>query len=189
MYGEDEARSVMRLFAGRQRGEREAAERLYAAAVTAARQPALYVDYGVPDSLEGRFEMVALHLFALIHRLMHDPGDDPALARLIAETFVNDMDGSLREMGVGDMTVPRRMKSLYGSFAGRLAAYQAALKEGETAMTAAIARNVFPEGSEDARAKELSMHLGVTAEALKRADLAELRRGNVVFPEPLQQGR
>jgi cytochrome b pre-mRNA-processing protein 3 len=178
----------MRLFAGGQRGERKAAEGLYAAAVTAARQPTLYVDYGVPDSLEGRFEMVALHLFALIHRLMHDPGDDPALARLIAETFVNDMDGSLREMGVGDMTVPRRMKALYGSFAGRLAAYEAALKHGEAAVTAAIARNVFPDSPEDARAKELSKYLGATAEALRRAEIGELQHGNVVFPEPSPQG-
>lgn len=174
----------MKLFAGRERARRQAAADLYAAASTAARQPALYTDYGVPDTLDGRFEMVTLHLFALNHRLMHEPADDPELARLVAESFVSDMDGTFREMGVGDMSVPKRMKALYGSFAGRIAAYAAALREGETAVEAAIARNVFPDGAKNERILALAAHLRSAVEALKRADLADLQRGRAGFPPP-----
>ena len=71
-------------------------------AATAARRPALYLDYGVPDTLQGRFEMVALALFPVLNRLMHEPGDDPELARLVSESFVDDMDAAFREMGVSD---------------------------------------------------------------------------------------
>src|SRR5688572_10884910 len=102
----------MILFSSTKRREREAAGRLYAAAVQAARHPALYSGFGVPDTLQGRFEMVALHLFALTDRLMHQPGDDPHLARLVAESFVADMDSTFREMGVSDIAVPKRMKVL-----------------------------------------------------------------------------
>jgi cytochrome b pre-mRNA-processing protein 3 len=184
VYGKDETDLPMKIFPKRGRAERQAAERLYAAAVVAARRPVLYLGYGVPDTLEGRFEMMALHLFALVHRLMHDPGDDPELARLVAESFVSDMDGAFREMGVGDLSVPRRIKALYGSLAGRISAYKNALSGDDAAMAAAIARNVFPDGSEDARALPLALHLKATAEALRKADLAELRRGNAPFPEP-----
>jgi cytochrome b pre-mRNA-processing protein 3 len=183
VYGRDETDYPMRLFPKGRRAKRQAAERLYAAAVAAARRPALYEGYGVPDTLEGRFEMMALHLFALLHRLMHDPGDDPELARRVAESFVSDMDGAFREMGVGDLSVPRRTKALYGSLAGRISAYKNALGN-DAAMAAAIARNVFPDGPEDARALPLALHMKATAEALRKADLAELRRGDARFPEP-----
>jgi cytochrome b pre-mRNA-processing protein 3 len=175
----------MMLFSRGKRREREAAERLYAACVRAARQPGLYRDYRVPDTLQGRFEMMALHLFALLHRLMHQPGDDPALARLISERFVADMDAAFREMGVGDISVPKRMKTLYSSFAGRVSAYEEALKGGESAIVAAVARNVFPDGLQDRRAVSLAQHLASTVEAIRAADLADLRRGEAPFPMPL----
>src|SRR5687767_3153932 len=84
---EREPRTMLRILAER-RHARKAAERIYAASVEAARHPALFRDYGVPDTLQGRFEALSLHLFAVLHRLMHDPGDDPALARLISESLV-----------------------------------------------------------------------------------------------------
>src|SRR5215204_1565328 len=99
VYGSVEADDGMLLFSAQKRRDREAAEALYAACVAAARHPVLYTAYGVPDTLQGRFEMLALHLFAPIQRLMHEPGDDPELARLLAERFVADMDAAFREMG------------------------------------------------------------------------------------------
>ena len=175
------------LFSARRRREREAAGRLYAAAVEAARRPALYTDYGVPDTLQGRFEMIALHLFALTHRLMHEPGDDPELARLVSESFVADMDGAFREMGVSDLAVPRRMKVLYRSFAGRVTAYRAGLGGGEAALGAAVARNVFPDGPDGPGALGLAKHLQNTVAAMRQADIAALRRGEAVFPPAMQE--
>ena len=179
----------MILFSSTKRREREAAGRLYAAAVEAARQPILYTGFGVPDTLQGRFEMVALHLFALIDRLMHEPGDDPELAQLVSEAFVADMDGAFREMGVSDIAVPKRMKVLYRSFAGRVGAYRAGLAEGEAALEAALARNVFPDGPKDRCALDLARHLTATVAAMREADIAVLRRGEAAFPEASPQRR
>ena len=109
-----------------------------------------------PTRLQGRFEMVALNLFPVLHRLMHDPGDDPELAQRVAESFVDDMDAALRDIGVSDTRVPKRMKTLYGSFAGRIAAYGKALGEGDAALGAAIARNVFPDGGDGGHVRALA---------------------------------
>jgi len=172
----------MRSFFSRRRADREPAERIYAAAVQAARNPALFRDYGVPDTLQGRFESVALHLFPVLHRLMHQPGDDPALARSVAESFVAHTDGAFREMGVGDTVVPKRMKGLYGSFAGRIEAYKRALEDGDEALVDAIARNVFPDGGEGQHARALARYLREAEAAMRAVGLPELRAGDLPFP-------
>lgn len=176
----------------RRRADREAAELIYEACRVAARRPALYLAGGVPDTLQGRFEMFAYALFPLLHRLMHEPGDDPALARLISERFVDDMDAMLREMGVSDPGVPKRMKVLYGSFAGRITAYGKALGEGGPALVMATARNVFPDDEPDARSEFLAAYLKDAVTAVRQAELAELRSGRVPFPDigarPAEEG-
>jgi cytochrome b pre-mRNA-processing protein 3 len=173
----------MVLFSARRRGEREAAARIYAACRDAARRPALYLAYGVPDTLQGRFEMVAFALFPVLNRLMHEPGDDPALARLVSESLVEDMDAVFREMGVSDPAVPKRMKALYSSFAGRITAYREALGGGEEALTEAVARNVFPDGPSDEHAAALGAYLKTATQAIAAADIAVIRRGEIPFPE------
>src|SRR6187455_1527040 len=121
--GED----AMVLFSRKQRNEREAAELIYEACRAAARRRVLYLEGGVPDTLQGRFEMLALMLFPVLNRLMHEPGGDPELARLVSEVFVEDMDAVFREMGVSDPVVPKRMHTLYRSFGGRITAYRSAI--------------------------------------------------------------
>jgi cytochrome b pre-mRNA-processing protein 3 len=182
VYGGDKAVTAMVLFSRKQRGEREAAERIYAACRDAARRPALFLAYGVPDTFQGRFEMMALSLFPVLNRLMHEPGDDPELARLVSESFVEDMDGVFREIGVGDPTVPKRMKTLYGSFAGRVTAYRNALAD-DAALADAIARNVFPGAPADDRAATLAGYLKAATLAVSAADLNVLRQGKIPFPE------
>jgi cytochrome b pre-mRNA-processing protein 3 len=168
-------------FSARRRRERDTAGRIYAACLTAARRPELYLSYGVPDTLQGRFEMVALALSPVLNRLMHEPGDDPGLARLISECFVDDMDGAFREMGTSDAAVPKRMKTLYSSFAGRITAYREAGGD-EVALTAALGRNVFPDAPEDERAQALAKYLGAATAAITAADLSDIRRGEIPFP-------
>jgi cytochrome b pre-mRNA-processing protein 3 len=179
----------MRWFSETRRREREAAERIYAASVAAARRPELFLALGVPDTLQGRFEMVALHLFPVLHRLMHDPGDDPELARLVSERFVADMDAGFREMGVGDLSVPKRMNALYRSFAGRITAYKRGIEDGDEALLDAVARNIFPDGADDAHALALKVHLVAAVGAVRAADLDAVRRGDLPFPEPPLLGR
>ena len=170
-------------FLSRGRREKEVAERLYAACLAAARRPSLFNEFGVPDTLQGRFEVLTLHLFPVLHRLMHAPGDDPRLARDLSEAFVNDMDDAFRELGVSDVRVPRRMKALYRSFAGRIAAYKDGLESSDEALAAAIDRNVFSDsGESEGRALALAAYLRQAVEAVRGADLEAIRRGYVPFP-------
>lgn len=127
---------------------------LYGAAVAAARAPAYYAGGGVPDTTAGRFELISLHVAVLIRRLRRF-GDKPAqeLAQSIFDAMFSDMDVTLREMGVGDLGVGKRVKFLWEGFHGRAQAYAAALDAGDMAgLEAALARNVWaghppPEGA------------------------------------------
>jgi len=176
----------MLLFSAKRRGERNVAQRIYAACLTAARRPELYLSYGVPDTMQGRFEMVAFSLFPVLNRLMHEPGGDPDLARLVSESFVDDMDATFREMGLSDTAVSKRMKTLYSSFAGRMTAYRQAIGD-ERALAGAVARNAFPDESEDERAEALAEYLTDATAAVAAADISVLRRGEIPFP-PLGSG-
>jgi cytochrome b pre-mRNA-processing protein 3 len=173
-------------FARRRRNEREAADRIYTACLAASRRPVFYASLGVPDTLEGRFEMIAIALFPVLNRLMNDPGDDPGLARLVSESFVNDMDAAFREMGVSDTGVPKRMKALYRSFAGRIAAYGEALRATDEALAAAVARNVFPDVPNHDSARAIAAYIRTCTKAVGEVDLPTLRGGGVPFP-PLER--
>src|SRR5262245_47098433 len=97
------------------------AQALYVALVEAARRPFLYTDFSIPDTLDGRFDAIVVHLFLLVRRLRQEPGArNLALARHLQEAFIADMDRSLREMGVGDTGVGHRIKKMGGALAGRL---------------------------------------------------------------------
>ncbi len=114
--------------AGRRAGE------LYGSVVTAARQPDFYGVVGVQDTPEGRFELVALHLFLAIESLS-GPGSEDLRQRLI-EVFVTDMDDCMREMGVGDLAVPKKVKRAAAAFYERATAYRRALAGADAAATA-----------------------------------------------------
>lgn len=173
----------MFFFSERRRRERRAAEAIYSAASAASRNPALFGRYGVPDTFEGRMEMVMLHLFPIIHRLLPAHAD-PALARLVSEVFIEDTDAALREMGVGDLTVPKRMKKLYSAFAGRMSAYSGAAASGEEALVEAIRRNVYPADAPEPCVRAMAQYLEGLLATCHSTSLDALREGRVVFPEP-----
>lgn len=117
---------------------------LYNAAVAAARDPFLYTDLKVPDTLDGRFDMIGLHAFLLIQRMKLEPAPGPALAQAVFDAMFSDMDVNLREMGVGDLSVGRKVRVMWEAFHGRAAAYAAALTAGDmAALDAALERNVW----------------------------------------------
>ncbi|MEQ1669374.1 MAG: ubiquinol-cytochrome C chaperone family protein [Hyphomicrobium sp.] len=113
----------------RRPGLKRKAGDLYGMVVAAARQPSFYGAERVPDTPEGRLELVALHLFLVAERVKSLPGDGEALAQHLIEAFVTDMDDCMREMGVGDMTVPKRVKGAAALFYDRSGAYRQALAE------------------------------------------------------------
>ena len=111
---------------GRGRYER-AGFQLYTAAVTAARTPYFYAELGVPDTLDGRFDLVGLYACMVIRRLRLLPPQGPRLAQAVFDAMFSDMDINLRELGVGDMTIAKRVRAMWEAFHGRAVAYEAPL--------------------------------------------------------------
>ena len=101
---------------------------IYGMIVTQAREPLFYRDLGVPDTVNGRFDLLVLHLWMVLRRLKSVEGGRPSQA--LFDRFCDDMDDNLREMGVGDLTVPKQMQAFGEAFYGRIAAYDMALTEG-----------------------------------------------------------
>jgi cytochrome b pre-mRNA-processing protein 3 len=119
-------------------------EALYDLAVRQARDPAFYVRLGVPDRIDARFELYTLHVLLLVLRLRDEgePGMDAAQS--LFDTYVSALDNALRELGVGDISVGKKMRKLGEALYGRMSAYEPALREADTGiMAGALARNVF----------------------------------------------
>jgi len=122
---------------------REAADLAYRRVVEQARQAVFFTDYGVPDTLDGRFELICLHAFLYLHRLK---GDRPRASRFCQSLFDGmfaDFDRSLREMGVGDLSVGAQVKCMARAFYGRILSYEAGLAGDDSVLAAALARNIF----------------------------------------------
>jgi cytochrome b pre-mRNA-processing protein 3 len=153
---------------------------LYGAIVAQARNPALYTHFGVADTVTGRFEMVVLHLTLVLERLAAEGTAEKALSQAIFDLYCADMDRSLRELGFGDLGVPRRMKKMAQAFYGRSAAYrQAAAAGDESLLAAAIARNVFPDNADLAPA--LAAYVLRSARLLAAQPMADLRAARIEF--------
>jgi cytochrome b pre-mRNA-processing protein 3 len=129
--------------AGRRAGE------LYGSVVTAARHPAFYRDMGAPDTPEGRFEWVALHLFLLLEGMKVQNPAEMELAQRTIETFVTDMDDCMREMGVGDMVVGKKVKRAAAAFYERAAAYRTGLAAHGRDLEDSLGDYVFMRGVGD----------------------------------------
>lgn len=159
---------------------------LYRAAAMAARHPAFFDRMAVPDTLDGRFDLIALHAALVIRRVRHE--QDPRakdLAQAVFDAMFADMDLNLREMGVGDLAVGKRVKRMWEAFHGRAAAYEAALDAGDApALAEALARNVWRgEAPEGAPALLAGAAADVSA-ALATQPFAALLAGRARFPEP-----
>jgi len=119
------------------------AETLFGEISAQARNPSLFLAGGAPDTVEGRFEMLALHLFLAVRRLRADAPAHDKLSRAIQELFFQELDSALRELGVGDLSVGRKIRALAEAFYGRADAYDRAISEGSDALADAIARNAL----------------------------------------------
>jgi cytochrome b pre-mRNA-processing protein 3 len=155
---------------------------LYEQIVAAARQPRFYAQWGVPDTPLGRYEMLSLHMFLFLHRARGSDAAFQAVAQELVDNFFTDMDHSLRELGIGDMGVPKRMKKLARMFYGRAQAYGEALEaEDHQALAAAIARNVAPDNPSWTSGEELARYVADAYRSLRRQDDAEILGGRLDF--------
>jgi len=165
---------------------RETIERLYGAIVAQSRREAFYTDFGVPDTLEGRFEMVVLHTVLVCHRLKGGDELERALSQDMFDSFAADMDRTLREMGVGDLSVPKKMKKIGAAFYGRASAYDAGLAaSADEELAAALGRNILElEAAGDPRATALATYVRAAAAALAQTPSATLLSGELALPAP-----
>ncbi len=172
----------MALFGLLKRGRHERTGfELYAAAVSAARDPFFYAGLGVPDTLDGRFDLVGLHASLLIRRLRRLPAPGEAVAQAVFDAMFSDMDTNLREMGVGDMTVARNVRAMWEAFHGRAAAYEAALDDPDpAALDDAVARNVW-RGEGAPNAPRLAGIARAQMARLDATEAADLFAGRVSF--------
>ena len=155
-------------------------EGIYGMIVTRAREPLFYRDLGVPDTVNGRFDLLLMHLWLVLRRLK-SVGSGTALSQALFDHFCADMDDNLREMGVGDLAVPKRMRAFGEAFYGRTAAYDMALTEGSEAFAQALCKNVL-DGERIEKARKLAAYAEAAMADLAQLDDATLLRGAWRFP-------
>ena len=158
---------------------------LYGAIVAQAREPAFYRLYGIPDTANGRLEMIILHTILVLFRLEGEGGAARPFGQALFDHFCSDMDANLREMAVGDMAVPRKMKAIAEGFYGRKRAYEVALAApGLDELAAALARNIHASAADPAGAARLAAYVREAVRRLAAIDGADLQRGHTAFPNP-----
>lgn len=172
----------------RKRRLRAPAGQVYGALVAQARDPWFYRRLGVPDTVEGRFEMVALHCFLVLNRLKmaHRHGRPLAqqLGQAVFDMMFADMDRNLREMGIGDLGIAKRVKALIKGFYGRIKAYEEGLAGPDRLLAEALDRNVFAGAAQDGAAPALAVYLRDSVACLGQLSLEAIIAGRLDFAPP-----
>ena len=159
--------------------QREALLPLYTAIVAEGRDPAWYREGGVPDTLDGRFDTIAAILSLVLLRLEREGEAARRESVLLTEIFVEDMDGTLRQIGIGDMMVGKHVGKIMGALGGRLGAFRAAFA-GERTLDEAVRRNIFRDAPPDEeKVAAVSRRLRAMHERLETADLQSLLGGEL----------
>jgi cytochrome b pre-mRNA-processing protein 3 len=165
----------------RGRARREAAHALYREIVRQARTPALYASFGAPDTLDGRFDLIVLHAYLVLRRLRRQGGAAHGLSQALFDAMFADMDRSLREIGVGDHSIAKRMRDMVQAFYGRIAAYDRGFATAD-GLEAALLRNVFRDAEEERdRAARLAGYVRRQSVELEAQPLAALLAGELRF--------
>jgi cytochrome b pre-mRNA-processing protein 3 len=163
---------------------------LYGMIVAQARLPVFYRDYAVADTVNGRFDLIVLHLALVMDRLMTDPAAE-GVGQGVFDLFCRDMDDNLREMGISDLKVPKEMRRMGEAFYGRSQAYLNAIPadeqsgNGNRALIEALTRNIYGGApSAQAAAPRLAAYMLEAVRELKAQDTASLMAGTLRFPDP-----
>jgi len=161
-------------------------ETIYGMIVTQAREPLFYRHLGVPDTVNGRFDLLLMHLWLVLRRLKPVEAGS-VLSQALFDHFCGDMDDNLREMGVGDLTVPKRMQAFGEAFYGRTAAYDFAVTAGHGALAQAFCKNILASRNIE-QAGLLASYAEAAIATLDGLDDAAFVGGAWKFPVPDQMG-
>jgi hypothetical protein len=157
---------------------------LYGAIVAQSRCAAFYTGYGVSDTMEGRFDLIVLHIVVLLVRFDRLGSSARDIGQKLFDLFCRDLDANLREMGVGDLAVPKRMRQFGEAFYGRQAAYRTALGTPDVrALEKALARNIFGGVNGDGP-RRLARYVRALARQFEADDPQKLLSGIIAFPDP-----
>jgi cytochrome b pre-mRNA-processing protein 3 len=156
-------------------------DRLHGEIVAAARNRILFTDFGIEDTFEGRFESVVLHASLVLRRLRSLPNPAPDVAQDLADALFRHFEVALREIGVGDSAVPKRMKVLAEAFLGRGLAYDEALRGDPAALAVALKRNIYAGRKEG---EALAVYVAALDAAVAAAPVEAFITGPVPFPSP-----
>ena len=162
-----------------------AARQLYVHVVHQARRPEFYLHWHVPDTVDGRFDMIVLHVVLVMRRLKRDHEQAAETAQALFDLMFADMDQNLREMGVGDMVIGKRVKAMAKSFFGRLAAYELALSaEDDVALYAALRRNLYRKcAPSDGDVAAMAAYVRRQSAKLEGLPIRVLLRGDLSFED------
>ena len=154
---------------------------VYRAIVAQSRQKRFYADWSVPDTVTGRFDMISLHLALLFRRLRHDDAGSKDFSQAVFDLFFKDMDRSLREMGAGDLAVPKKIQKMGNIFFGLLAALNEAMDRKDIlALEAVLSRNVF-DGVSGPHIRALAEYLLAEDVRLSAQSAATITGGAIAF--------
>lgn len=164
----------------------QAARDVYAALLLASRQPEFFKRYGVPDTFDGRFDLLLLHVFIVVNRMTAEGKVGADFSQALFDVVFADMDQILREMGIGDMGIPKHMRRMMKAFNGRMHVYAEALKQGEGAVAVALRRNLYGtlEDSEIPDIRKMACYLKDNIDKSATLPLSAILDGKIGFKAP-----
>lgn len=166
----------------RRNPHRSAASALYLQIVERARDPAFFLSHSVPDTLDGRFELIALHAFLVLNRLKADHPRNAELAQMLFDTMFADLDRGIRELGASDIGVGRRVKQMAKGFYGRILAYERGLAADDAVLGEALRRNLYGTVTPPPEAvAAMARYMRRQVAALARQQEHEFLSGNMKF--------
>ncbi|MBR86878.1 MAG: phage tail protein [Rhodospirillaceae bacterium] len=164
------------------------ASSIYQAIVTQSREVQFYTECGVPDTPTGRFELISLHSFVFMKRLKVLGGEAEALSQALFDYMFADIDINLREMGVGDIGVGKKIKSLAAAYYGRIKSYETALKKGEHAIKESLTRNLYcDEKPTEQQLSAMTVYILALSEVTNKLNLQQISALDFIFPLPLDE--
>ena len=163
---------------------RDVSRKLYQQIVMQARQPSFYSVAKVSDSIDGRFELIVLHLFVLLHCLRHDP-ITASLSQDLVNAMTEDMDRALRQLGVGDLKIGRKVRTMAGMMRVRLRSYEVALEGGDEMLSKVLSDSFCsePVTALDTDIELMTIYVRRAIEGISKLPCCDLIRGDVVFPQ------